>query len=125
MRAAAAVGVDLDLAPARLTPAGARAVRFARGPFRTEPLVEPVLFAVAGTARRAWRTLLAPARPDALYEVVVDAGSGALLRRAGRNHPAARIAPFRSQIDNPVRCFDHIHVVFDDQHRVSFGHQPL
>ena len=48
---------------------------------------------------------------------------GHLFRRAGRDNVTARIASFRSQIDDPVGRLDHVQVVLDDQYRVAAIHK--
>jgi hypothetical protein len=48
-----------------------------------------------------------------------------LLRRPARHQPPTTHATIRPQINNPVRRLDHIHVVFDHQHRIALVHQLL
>ena len=48
-----------------------------------------------------------------------------MLGRTAGNQPAAVIAAFGPQIDDPVCGFDDIHVVLDDQNRVAAIHQAL
>ena len=38
---------------------------------------------------------------------------------------AAALAPFRAEIDHPIRGGDQVEIVFDDQHRVAGIDQPL
>src|SRR3989344_8613964 len=42
-----------------------------------------------------------------------------LLGRAFRYYPAAPLAAFRPQVDDPVRALDHVQIVFYDHHRVA------
>ena len=51
--------------------------------------------------------------------------SGNLAGGTGCHNPATLIATIGSQIDNPVRSFDNVHVVFDYQHRIAAVDQPL
>src|SRR6202046_5119031 len=46
-----------------------------------------------------------------------------LLRRPRSHHAAAFLPAFRSKIDHPVRRFDHVKVVLDDQHRSATFNQ--
>src|SRR6266700_6591028 len=48
-----------------------------------------------------------------------------LLRDAARDHPAARVAAFRSEVDPPVRRLHDIEVVFDHDHGVALVNQPV
>ena len=48
-----------------------------------------------------------------------------LFRRSLRHNSAATLPAFRTEIDDPVRLFDHVQVVFDDQHGVTKLHQTL
>ena len=48
---------------------------------------------------------------------LVDRGD--FFRRAGGDDPAARLAAFRPQVDDPVGRLDHVEIVLDDQHRVA------
>src|SRR5436190_3733603 len=36
-----------------------------------------------------------------------------------RHDPAAGFPAFRTEVNDPIRCFNHVQVVFDDQQRVS------
>ena len=49
--------------------------------------------------------------------------AGHLLRRAGRDYVSAGLAPFRSQINDPVSRLDHVQVVLHHQHRVARLHK--
>jgi hypothetical protein len=46
---------------------------------------------------------------------VAGGGAGDLLGRAFRHHPSAGFAAFRAQVNDPVRRFDDVQVVLDDQ----------
>ena len=48
-----------------------------------------------------------------------------LLRCSGRNHISALIAAFRAQVNDIVRCFDHIQVVLNYHNGVSGIHKQL
>src|SRR5438552_16507095 len=44
---------------------------------------------------------------------------------AARQNPAAVITRFRSKIDNPIRTFNHIEVMYEHHHGVAAINQPL
>ena len=44
---------------------------------------------------------------------------------SGCHDPSTAVAAIGPQIDNPVRSFDHVHVVFDHQYRVAAVDQSL
>ena len=44
---------------------------------------------------------------------------GDFLGRAFSDDPAARGAPFRPQVNDPVGRFDHVEIVFNHDHRVA------
>jgi len=48
-----------------------------------------------------------------------------LFRRACHNDPASGITAIRAQVDDPVCCLDHVHVVLDDQYGIPFVDEPL
>ena len=48
-----------------------------------------------------------------------------LFRRAAGNNLAATRAAFGSEIHDPVRCFDHIQIVLDDDHGITLITQPV
>src|SRR5688500_4267457 len=48
-----------------------------------------------------------------------------LFRSARHENPAATRAALRSEIDDPVRGFDHVEVVLDDDHGVSLVTQTV
>ena len=48
---------------------------------------------------------------------------GQFLRRADCNDGAATVATIWAEINNPVRGFDDVQVVFDDQHRIALINQ--
>src|SRR5438876_10832154 len=45
--------------------------------------------------------------------------TGNFFRRPSAHDLAATFATFRSQIDNPVRAFDHLQIVFNHDHRIT------
>ena len=47
------------------------------------------------------------------------------LRCANRNDLAAAAPAFRPQVDDVIRGFDNVQVVFDNQHRVTGVHQTV
>jgi hypothetical protein len=55
--------------------------RFARGPFETEPWVDPAWFPYDSGIVRAWRVIVDPAEDQGWYQVVVDAASGEIFSR--------------------------------------------
>ncbi len=54
-----------------------------------------------------------------------SAGGRDCLRRTGRNDFAALIACPRSDIDHPVACGHHAHIVLDDDDGVAGVHQTV
>ena len=48
-----------------------------------------------------------------------------VFRRSAGDHLAPARAAFRAQIQNPIRGFDHVEVVFNDQNGVAAVRQPL
>ena len=46
-------------------------------------------------------------------------------RSAGDNQASALVSAFRPQVEDPIRTFDDIEVMFDHQHRVSRLDQSL
>ena len=50
---------------------------------------------------------------------------GDLFWRSFANDPAATATAFRAQVDDPVRGFDDIQVVFDDNHSVALVAQVV
>ena len=48
-----------------------------------------------------------------------------LFGAASTDDPTAFIATFWSEVNDPVRAFDHFHVVFDDDDRVTFIDEPV
>ena len=78
-KAAAALAPGVAFTP---SPSGTEAGYdvFARGPFATVQRVKKATFLQAGGARPAYRVLFVP-KLDQAYDVVVDAGSGAMLAR--------------------------------------------
>ena len=48
-----------------------------------------------------------------------------LLRRAFGDDGAAAVTAFRPQIDDPIRGFDHVEIVLDDDDGVALVHQSL
>ena len=48
-----------------------------------------------------------------------------LVRRAGGNDLAARLAAFGAEVDDPVGGADHVEVVLDHEQRMARGEQPL
>ena len=52
-------------------------------------------------------------------------GADHLFHRPGEHEFSAFVARIRSQVDEVVRCFYYIQVVFDDNDRVAAVHQAL
>ena len=50
---------------------------------------------------------------------------GYILRCAGGDDLPASVTAFRAKIDNPVRGFDHVQVMFDDYHRIAVVPQSV
>ena len=48
-----------------------------------------------------------------------------LFRRSHRDNFSTFIATLRTEIDDPIRAFDHVHVVFDDDNRAPLIHQLI
>ena len=63
--------------------------------------------------------------PDTAIALTVDPVSHDLFRSPSIQDLSATLTSFRSQIDDPVGYFDHIHIVLDDQDRITKFHQGL
>src|SRR4051812_16003118 len=50
---------------------------------------------------------------------------GNIFRCAGGDDPPAARAAFRTKVDYPIGCFDHVEVVLDDQHGITLIHQSI
>src|SRR5687767_48021 len=48
-----------------------------------------------------------------------------VLRRAGRDDPAAGVAAFGAEVDDVVGGFDYVQVMLDHEHRVAGGDQAV
>src|SRR3984885_15052573 len=48
-----------------------------------------------------------------------------IFRRALRDDGAAARTALRAHVDDPVRCLDHIQVVFDDDYRIALVHKAV
>lgn len=64
------------------SPAGT--LRFARGPFRSDPTASLIWFPMDGRLRLAWKVAIEPEGPPQSYDVLVDAETGELLFRQNR-----------------------------------------
>ena len=50
---------------------------------------------------------------------------GDYLRRALSYHPSTAVSSLRAEVDYPVRLFDDIEVMLNDDNRIASLHQPL
>src|SRR6266480_5518389 len=74
------------------------------------------LFSAISTEKHVFLQCSPSVAPVALSDV---------LRRSRRHDLPAFVAGFRSEINHPIRAFNHIQVVFDDHHRMTGVNQTL
>lgn len=59
-------------------------LRFARGPFVSDPTASQMWFPMDGVLRLAWKVSIEPQGPSQLYDLLIDAQTGELLLRQNR-----------------------------------------
>ncbi|MFC2172808.1 M36 family metallopeptidase, partial [Acidobacteriota bacterium] len=105
MSAAEYAEIELADPPEQLSPASAFPVVFDRGPFKREIYASPSLFPAGNAARPCWEVLLAVSDLPATYSVVVDARTGALLKRTNLTRyvqTEGRMFPSDPETDGPA-----------------------
>ena len=81
---------------------------------------------IPGSLGCTWKdNACAPKGPAQVAPSVTCADLRQSLRRSRRDYFPALLARFRTEIDNPIRAFDDLEIVFDHYDRVPGIHQPL